>query len=839
LGYRQKKTVFGFLFCVFSFSFSLSMTDQVKELEKQRKQWFHGKLSSRYRIVKKMDNIKMPPVGAVHSAEEDRQRALMLARIDLPVHDAANDVIVACGCKAEDQSSSTPTSSEATLLKSSRPCILNGENYYSLKISKRGRVNWQKLRTEVGILQRLRHKNLVQLEDVVVTRKHVVLVTELFGHATLIDGLAQVSSSVFREDVIAFMFFQILDALVYCHRQGVPHRDLRPSKIGFECVDPSNPSDIDVRLLDFGWARFIAPDKLGTTARGNVVYAAPEVLMLTLQPNDFGCDLWSLGVMLYELMAGSPPWTESDMRTVVEHGPGRFLDFDEPLWSNISEQAKSFICALLVHDPAQRLSAKDAREHAWIAMFNRGQSWSYDANAPVLAEAHETIRLRTPRRRPIYKRMRIASTSAAGGGGGGGDADVLSSEGCLPSPASASSRVSANMMSVAVAANASTSSSGDVFRRTRSASVGSDGDAALVTKQHTLEQQRQESVDEWERIFQMPAAEAHIGQGSTVRLVVGSSTRKVPKMLPPSGSREQTLEDAAADSPTLNHRRLTFKDEQDDKEKEAIGEKNESKENERECRPAVASESSESVAAAAAQLDWSSSGRIKLNKKKATPELGSLSVFMPPPPETTVNNSSGGGGGGDDDNNDDEKLKRRKSKRRRSRRYKSNTAEKKKSRNQNDGNEVPISSSKSLSQIALVVVPSIDLKSINVVGAANGIGDGSGSDSERQESPPSYRRGQERSALDELINRGSLSDDEGDGGALFEMNEIQRAIAELRSVELDDDDGDDDDDDFDDFDDLDTLDADGNCIRYEAHVWFAPLQKEICRHCFMSRQNHL
>lgn len=117
------------------------------------------------------------------------------------------------------------------------------------------------------------------------------------------------------------------------------------------------------QIIDFGLSRFEDMQTAMTTRVGTPYYIAPEVLS---RKYDKACDLWSIGVITYILLAGYPPfYGESDQEIFasVRHG---YFDFPSPEWDNISTEAKDFITQLLQKDPAARMSATQSINHGWF-----------------------------------------------------------------------------------------------------------------------------------------------------------------------------------------------------------------------------------------------------------------------------------------------------------------------------------------------------------------------------------------------------------------------------------------------------------------------------------------
>merc|ERR1719181_1105354 len=118
---------------------------------------------------------------------------------------------------------------------------------------------------------------------------------------------------VFPESLAAETTRQMLRAVGYLHAHNIVHRDLKLENIMYESKSPDSP----VKVIDFGFAKVWDSDKLMQASCGSVAYVSPDVLRghgYTSQ-----CDLWSLGVIVFMLLSGYPPFHGSDdvMRTSI------------------------------------------------------------------------------------------------------------------------------------------------------------------------------------------------------------------------------------------------------------------------------------------------------------------------------------------------------------------------------------------------------------------------------------------------------------------------------------------------------------------------------------------
>uniref|UniRef100_A0A803TRS3 Ribosomal protein S6 kinase A1 n=1 Tax=Anolis carolinensis TaxID=28377 RepID=A0A803TRS3_ANOCA len=222
---------------------------------------------------------------------------------------------------------------------------------------------------EIEILLRYgQHPNIITLKDVYDDGKHVYLVTELMRGGELLDRILK--QKCFSEREASSVLHTICKTVEYLHSQGVVHRDLKPSNILY--VDESvNPESI--RICDFGFAKQLRADNgLLMTPCYTANFVAPEVLKR--QGYDEACDIWSLGILLYTMLAGYTPFANGPSDTPEEIltriGGGKF-SLQGGNWDTVSEAAKDLVSKMLHIDPHQRLTAKQVLQHLWITQKDR------------------------------------------------------------------------------------------------------------------------------------------------------------------------------------------------------------------------------------------------------------------------------------------------------------------------------------------------------------------------------------------------------------------------------------------------------------------------------------
>jgi len=234
---------------------------------------------------------------------------------------------------------------------------------------KTGKTTILLLEREVGILRRVFHPNIIQLNEVIETPKNMYLVMDLCQIGELKSLLE--NRGPFTETTTHHITKCLINAIVYLHRNGIVHRDLKLDNIlvAEESGDAENPL-FDIKLTDFGLSvvKGLGRDAMLQTTCGTPVYMAPEVI----QNHDYTqqCDIWSAGVIVFALLTKNFPFVADKEEKLFEIIKKGTVDFSSVKWTNISSAAKDFISNLLVVDPAYRLTAPEASNHPWILGHN-------------------------------------------------------------------------------------------------------------------------------------------------------------------------------------------------------------------------------------------------------------------------------------------------------------------------------------------------------------------------------------------------------------------------------------------------------------------------------------
>lgn len=163
---------------------------------------------------------------------------------------------------------------------------------------------------EIKIHRSLSHPNIVQFGDCFEDSENVYMTLELCEAGSLMDMLRK--RRRFTEPEARFFMVQLIGACHYMHVNQVIHRDL---KLGNLFLD----HEMNVKVGDFGLAALIEnPGERKKTICGTPNYIAPEVLFDTANGHSFEVDTWSIGVILYTLVIGKPPFQTKEVKTIYK-----------------------------------------------------------------------------------------------------------------------------------------------------------------------------------------------------------------------------------------------------------------------------------------------------------------------------------------------------------------------------------------------------------------------------------------------------------------------------------------------------------------------------------------
>ena len=216
--------------------------------------------------------------------------------------------------------------------------------------------------TELTITQNLSHEGVLSVIDVFRDEKYIYIVLPLMRGGDLFERIASKHPHGYPESAGRCLFRKLVEAVKYLHDRDIIHRDIKPENLLLE----SPEDDASIRISDFGTSKRAQNCK---TYCGTPQYFAPEVLQRQFTVKGEGCygkpsDMWSLGVVLYVLLSGTPAFADKTLEDSVSSGSYRPLTGKR--WENISDVAKDLVQKLLVVDPVKRLKAEEVLQHPWF-----------------------------------------------------------------------------------------------------------------------------------------------------------------------------------------------------------------------------------------------------------------------------------------------------------------------------------------------------------------------------------------------------------------------------------------------------------------------------------------
>jgi len=229
-------------------------------------------------------------------------------------------------------------------------------------VSKEGLTpkNEGRVRKEISVLRLSNHPNILRLYDIFETSERFYLVTEMISGGTLFTWLESrhfPSCEAFAKTVVT----DLATGLLYLHTHNITHRDVKLENI---MLRKGPGGRLDAVLIDFGLAHYGGPEQYSTEPVGTLKYAAPE--LLSRLPYGQKVDCWSLGVILYIMLAGRMPFYGKNDQDIAVKILKRRVNCSGEKWESVSSAAKAVVYGLLSRNVESRWSAREVLSSEWL-----------------------------------------------------------------------------------------------------------------------------------------------------------------------------------------------------------------------------------------------------------------------------------------------------------------------------------------------------------------------------------------------------------------------------------------------------------------------------------------
>ena len=230
---------------------------------------------------------------------------------------------------------------------------------------------------EISILLDIDHPNIIKLFEVKKTEKFIYVITEYCNGGDLqsfLDKYVEENNKGLPEEIVQYLMKQIIEAFKYLHNKRILHRNIKLENILINYEDENdklnnNIMKAKIKIIDFEFSKYLEKGKLTYTTLGSPSYMSPLLLYkLNSSKNnknkgyDEKEEIWSLGIIFYELLVGKNPFEAEDMAELVEKVEKGIYKIP----SNISKEAVSFMNGMIQYDSNKRLTIDELSCHNFL-----------------------------------------------------------------------------------------------------------------------------------------------------------------------------------------------------------------------------------------------------------------------------------------------------------------------------------------------------------------------------------------------------------------------------------------------------------------------------------------
>jgi len=220
----------------------------------------------------------------------------------------------------------------------------------------------QSILSETSVMKVLDHSTTIKLFETFDIQNKLYIIMELVKDGDLFDYI--LDKEFVEEYEASFLMQRLLTSVAYLHNHGIVHRDLKPENIMITRESDAEHTIKEIKLIDFGFSKFISSNDLIMDACGTPNYLAPEILKES--GYDKKVDVFSLGVIMYFLLRGYLPFDASNVGEILKKTYIQDAPMDDEHWDKISPEGKDLLNKMLQKDPNERIELEEALKHPWI-----------------------------------------------------------------------------------------------------------------------------------------------------------------------------------------------------------------------------------------------------------------------------------------------------------------------------------------------------------------------------------------------------------------------------------------------------------------------------------------
>ena len=235
------------------------------------------------------------------------------------------------------------------------------------------------LNNEVFILNNIKDPNIISFYGTKMDMNYIYLIFEYCNGGDLqhcLDKYLKIHDKPFPQNIVQYIMRKIISGFVYLHSRKILHRDIKLDNMlvkfkSEEDMENLNMLNAEIKITDFGFARYLKAENLATSLLGNPINMDPHILRKMARidhDTEFGydekADIWSLGTITYELLVGYPAFEANsyeELITKIESG-----NYKIPHEIILSKEAISFLNGMMRYDPKSRLSVFDLSKQYFL-----------------------------------------------------------------------------------------------------------------------------------------------------------------------------------------------------------------------------------------------------------------------------------------------------------------------------------------------------------------------------------------------------------------------------------------------------------------------------------------